>query len=269
MVAAPPSRCARASSRVIQLHLVRVQVQGDLFETKSSQLMSKRKAGAEGQAKRARSEGPSDLEYVPGFGNHLDSEALKGALPKGQNNPQKVRCSFWSRGPHPFACPYPSPCASYHDHSLTSLNLQPVPPCRFHRSARSTSMQSSSPARVRRLHPSLLPPICPPCRLPHARALQAAGPRLWALFPGAYRHSAGAHPRDREYAWAVSVSCAGEGACSSSERTLPSPSLHPHCHTPSHPHTFALTPPLTSPLALTSHSPPPHTNHIVPSSLPS
>lgn len=31
------------------------------------------------------------LEYLPGFGGHFCSEALPNALPKGQNNPQKVR----------------------------------------------------------------------------------------------------------------------------------------------------------------------------------
>ena len=32
------------------------------------------------------------LEYNNGFGNHVESEAIKGALPEGRNNPQK--CSF-------------------------------------------------------------------------------------------------------------------------------------------------------------------------------
>lgn len=31
------------------------------------------------------------LEYLPGFGGHFCSEALPQALPKGQNNPQKVQ----------------------------------------------------------------------------------------------------------------------------------------------------------------------------------
>lgn len=30
------------------------------------------------------------LSYLPGFGNDFCSEALPNALPKGQNNPQKV-----------------------------------------------------------------------------------------------------------------------------------------------------------------------------------
>jgi hypothetical protein len=33
------------------------------------------------------------LSYLPGFGNGFCSEALPDALPKGQNNPQKVRPS--------------------------------------------------------------------------------------------------------------------------------------------------------------------------------
>ena len=30
------------------------------------------------------------MEYLSGFGNHFESEAVKGALPVGQNSPQKV-----------------------------------------------------------------------------------------------------------------------------------------------------------------------------------
>jgi len=33
-----------------------------------------------------------DLQYNYGFGNTFESEAIKGALPKGRNNPQK--CAF-------------------------------------------------------------------------------------------------------------------------------------------------------------------------------
>jgi len=33
-----------------------------------------------------------NLEYLHGLGNHFESEAIKGALPKGRNNPQK--CQF-------------------------------------------------------------------------------------------------------------------------------------------------------------------------------
>jgi homogentisate 1,2-dioxygenase len=58
--------------------------------------------------KRARTEGvvakaslrdvptlvPSDgLSYQAGFGNHFATEALEGALPVGQNSPQKVRAT--------------------------------------------------------------------------------------------------------------------------------------------------------------------------------
>ena len=28
-----------------------------------------------------------NLEYAIGFGNHVETEALKGAVPKGQNSP--------------------------------------------------------------------------------------------------------------------------------------------------------------------------------------
>lgn len=36
--------------------------------------------------------GSGEYEYMPGFGNHFSTEARKGALPVGQNNPQ--RCAF-------------------------------------------------------------------------------------------------------------------------------------------------------------------------------
>ena len=32
------------------------------------------------------------LEYQPGFGNDFETEALKGALPQGQNSPQN--CAY-------------------------------------------------------------------------------------------------------------------------------------------------------------------------------
>ena len=138
-------------------------------------------------------------------------------------------------------------------HSLTSLSLFactpiPLPPqCPFNLYAEQVSGSGTAPSSI---PPPIPPPSllqCPPCRRSHARALQAAGPRLWALFPDAHRYSAGAHPRDREYAWAGYVSCAGEGACSSSERRCFA-SRHPHFHPhiAPHPH-FSL---------LTSHSAP-------------
>lgn len=32
------------------------------------------------------------MQYLVGFGNHVETEALKGAVPQGQNSPQK--CKF-------------------------------------------------------------------------------------------------------------------------------------------------------------------------------
>ncbi|HEV3042756.1 MAG TPA: homogentisate 1,2-dioxygenase, partial [Roseiarcus sp.] len=32
------------------------------------------------------------LRYMPGFGNVFETEALEGALPQGQNSPQK--CNY-------------------------------------------------------------------------------------------------------------------------------------------------------------------------------
>jgi homogentisate 1,2-dioxygenase len=37
-----------------------------------------------------------DLTYQSGFGNHFESEAEKGALPRGQNNPQKCPMGLYA-----------------------------------------------------------------------------------------------------------------------------------------------------------------------------
>ena len=46
--------------------------------------------------KKRKTDAPASEEagYMPGFGNHFASEVLEGALPKGMNNPQKVRLLF-------------------------------------------------------------------------------------------------------------------------------------------------------------------------------
>lgn len=47
----------------------------------------------------ARTKGDSSwqkLEYLHGFGNHAESEAVKGALPMGQNNPQKCPLGLYA-----------------------------------------------------------------------------------------------------------------------------------------------------------------------------
>lgn len=40
-------------------------------------------------AKRVGAKSGAELQYLSGFGNHFETEAEKGALPKGQNSPQK------------------------------------------------------------------------------------------------------------------------------------------------------------------------------------
>lgn len=37
-----------------------------------------------------------DLEYMTGFGNEFETEALPGALPKGQFSPQKVKYDLYA-----------------------------------------------------------------------------------------------------------------------------------------------------------------------------
>ena len=38
----------------------------------------------------------ASLKYLPGFGSHLESEAVAGALPQGQNSPQKVAFGLYA-----------------------------------------------------------------------------------------------------------------------------------------------------------------------------
>lgn len=38
----------------------------------------------------------TDLKYLNGFGNHFESEAHEGILPKGKNSPQKVSCGLFA-----------------------------------------------------------------------------------------------------------------------------------------------------------------------------
>ena len=38
-----------------------------------------------------------ELQYISGFGSHVETEALKGALPVGQNSPQKVNYGLYAK----------------------------------------------------------------------------------------------------------------------------------------------------------------------------
>lgn len=60
----------------------------DKAVTGSKELVKKdRDSGSSAKHERAKS--VTELEYLSGFGNHFETEAEKGALPKGQNSPQK------------------------------------------------------------------------------------------------------------------------------------------------------------------------------------
>lgn len=39
---------------------------------------------------------PDSLEYLHGLGNHFESEVIKGALPRGRNNPQKCEYGLYA-----------------------------------------------------------------------------------------------------------------------------------------------------------------------------
>ncbi|MCA0343507.1 MAG: homogentisate 1,2-dioxygenase, partial [Proteobacteria bacterium] len=38
----------------------------------------------------------NSLKYMPGFGNDFETEALPGALPQGQNSPQKCNYGLYA-----------------------------------------------------------------------------------------------------------------------------------------------------------------------------
>ena len=47
------------------------------------------------------------LSYMPGFGNDFETEALEGALPQGQNSPQKCAYGLYAEqlSGSPFTAP--------------------------------------------------------------------------------------------------------------------------------------------------------------------
>ena len=49
----------------------------------------------------------SNLTYMPGFGNDFESESLPGALPQGQNSPQKCNYGLYAEqlSGSPFTAP--------------------------------------------------------------------------------------------------------------------------------------------------------------------
>ncbi len=49
----------------------------------------------------------NDLDYMPGFGNDFETEALPGALPQGQNSPQKCAYGLYAEqlSGSPFTAP--------------------------------------------------------------------------------------------------------------------------------------------------------------------
>jgi len=49
----------------------------------------------------------NSLEYMPGFGNDFESESLPGALPQGQNSPQKCNYGLYAEqlSGSPFTAP--------------------------------------------------------------------------------------------------------------------------------------------------------------------
>jgi len=62
-------------------------------------MSSKRKTSVsaeDGNPKRGKVAGGDELKYMSGFGNEFESEALPGALPKGQNNPQKCALGLYA-----------------------------------------------------------------------------------------------------------------------------------------------------------------------------
>ena len=50
---------------------------------------------------------PTDSNYTPGFGNHVATEAVPGALPIGRNSPQKAAYGLYAEqlSGSPFTAP--------------------------------------------------------------------------------------------------------------------------------------------------------------------
>jgi homogentisate 1,2-dioxygenase len=59
------------------------------------------------QAQRRQGEEKMTLRYMPGFGNDFETEALEGALPQGQNSPQKCNYGLYAEqlSGSPFTAP--------------------------------------------------------------------------------------------------------------------------------------------------------------------
>jgi len=57
--------------------------------------------------KNAKKGGANDLRYMPGFGNDFETESLPGALPQGQNSPQKCAYGLYAEqlSGSPFTAP--------------------------------------------------------------------------------------------------------------------------------------------------------------------
>ena len=52
-------------------------------------------------------ESTNSLKYMPGFGNDFETESLPGALPQGQNSPQKCNYGLYAEqlSGSPFTAP--------------------------------------------------------------------------------------------------------------------------------------------------------------------
>ena len=69
-------------------------------------MRSKGKMGADGTAPIYWG-GAMTLSYMPGFGNDFETESLPGALPQGQNSPQKCNYGLYAEqlSGSPFTAP--------------------------------------------------------------------------------------------------------------------------------------------------------------------
>jgi homogentisate 1,2-dioxygenase len=85
---------------------------------------------------------PSGPDYMSGFGNSFETEALPGALPIGRNSPQKVNYGLYAEqlSDTPFTAPQSTNQRSWLYRIRPSVAHRPFPPRR----------QGSDPHRARR-----------------------------------------------------------------------------------------------------------------------
>ena len=93
------------------------------------------------------------LQYMPGFGNDFESEALPGSLPQGQNSPQ--RCAYGLYAEQLSGSPFTAPRGANERSWLYRMRPSVSHVGRFAR----TDFRSGKPRRISRDHGLPLGPL--------------------------------------------------------------------------------------------------------------